>query len=157
VATAALTVYDMCKAVRQRHVIDQIRWCTKVGGKSGPSKRRAGEEPDRTNGMTAETAEGANRAELDTIGPHHLVGIITVSDSSSRASAQDLAVRPFVDDAGVRSRDRRVVVVPDEVDQIRRRSGRWRRPEAGCGADDWRDRTCGSDVTAAGDALLHRL
>ncbi len=43
VATAALTVYDMCKAVDKDMVIDQIRLVHKVGGKSG-EYRRAGEE-----------------------------------------------------------------------------------------------------------------
>jgi cyclic pyranopterin phosphate synthase len=42
VATAALTVYDMCKAVDKDMVIDQIRLVHKVGGKSG-EYRRAGE------------------------------------------------------------------------------------------------------------------
>src|SRR3954464_9366568 len=49
VATAALTVYDMCKAVDKDMVIDQIRLVHKVGGKSGEYIRqgesaRAGEE-----------------------------------------------------------------------------------------------------------------
>src|SRR4051812_31345796 len=49
VATAALTVYDMCKAVDKDMVIDQIRLVHKVGGKSGEDIRqgesaRAGEE-----------------------------------------------------------------------------------------------------------------
>jgi cyclic pyranopterin phosphate synthase len=35
VSTAALTVYDMCKAVDKDMVIDQIRLVHKVGGKSG--------------------------------------------------------------------------------------------------------------------------
>jgi cyclic pyranopterin phosphate synthase len=43
VATAALTVYDMCKAVDKDMVIDQIRLVHKVGGKSG-EYHRAGEE-----------------------------------------------------------------------------------------------------------------
>jgi cyclic pyranopterin phosphate synthase len=42
VATAALTVYDMCKAVDKDMVIDQIRLIHKVGGKSG-EYIRAGE------------------------------------------------------------------------------------------------------------------
>jgi cyclic pyranopterin phosphate synthase len=49
VATAALTVYDMCKAVDKDMVIDQIRLVHKVGGKSGEYVRdgepaRIGEE-----------------------------------------------------------------------------------------------------------------
>src|SRR6185369_6679647 len=43
VATAALTVYDMCKAVDKDMVIDQIRLVHKVGGTSG-EYRRAGED-----------------------------------------------------------------------------------------------------------------
>jgi cyclic pyranopterin monophosphate synthase len=42
-STAALTVYDMCKAVDKDMVIDQVRLVHKVGGKSG-EYRRAGEE-----------------------------------------------------------------------------------------------------------------
>ncbi|MFN8632731.1 MAG: cyclic pyranopterin monophosphate synthase MoaC [Chloroflexota bacterium] len=42
VTTAALTVYDMCKAVDKEMVIDQIRLVHKVGGKSGEYVR-AGE------------------------------------------------------------------------------------------------------------------
>jgi cyclic pyranopterin phosphate synthase len=44
VTTAALTIYDMCKAVDKGMVIDQVRLVHKVGGKSG-EYRRAGEEP----------------------------------------------------------------------------------------------------------------
>ena len=42
VSTAALTIYDMCKAVDKDMVIDQIRLVHKTGGKSG-EYRRAGE------------------------------------------------------------------------------------------------------------------
>jgi cyclic pyranopterin phosphate synthase len=45
VATAALTVYDMCKAVDKDMVIDQIRLVHKVGGKSGEYVRQG--EPER--------------------------------------------------------------------------------------------------------------
>jgi cyclic pyranopterin phosphate synthase len=43
VSTAALTIYDMCKAVDKDMVIDQIRLVRKTGGKSG-DYIRAGEE-----------------------------------------------------------------------------------------------------------------
>ncbi len=43
VSTAALTIYDMCKAVDKDMVIDQIRLVRKTGGKSGDYVR-AGEE-----------------------------------------------------------------------------------------------------------------
>jgi cyclic pyranopterin phosphate synthase len=39
VSIAALTVYDMCKAVDRSMVIDQIRLVRKSGGKSGTFKR----------------------------------------------------------------------------------------------------------------------
>ncbi len=39
VSVAALTVYDMCKAVQRDMVIDQIRLEEKTGGKSGDFKR----------------------------------------------------------------------------------------------------------------------
>jgi cyclic pyranopterin phosphate synthase len=61
VATAALTIYDMCKAVDKDMVIDQIRLVHKVGGKSG-EYRRADEPangaaaPARTGDMTPEGA-----------------------------------------------------------------------------------------------------
>ncbi|MCI9121739.1 MAG: cyclic pyranopterin monophosphate synthase MoaC [Oscillibacter sp.] len=35
VSAAALTVYDMCKAVQKDMVIDSVRLCRKTGGKSG--------------------------------------------------------------------------------------------------------------------------
>ena len=35
VSAAALTIYDMCKAVQRDIVIDQIRLMEKSGGKSG--------------------------------------------------------------------------------------------------------------------------
>jgi cyclic pyranopterin phosphate synthase len=60
VATAALTVYDMCKAVDKEMVIDRIRLVHKVGGKSG-EYRRVGEEPSAMQGTAPETAEGARR------------------------------------------------------------------------------------------------
>jgi cyclic pyranopterin monophosphate synthase len=41
VSVAALTVYDMCKAVDKDMVIDQVRLEHKVGGKSGEYTRRA--------------------------------------------------------------------------------------------------------------------
>jgi cyclic pyranopterin phosphate synthase len=39
VALAALTVYDMCKAVDREMVIDQICLVHKAGGKSGEFRR----------------------------------------------------------------------------------------------------------------------
>ena len=42
-AVAALTVYDMCKAVDKGIVIEHVRLVSKTGGKSGPWRRA---EPD---------------------------------------------------------------------------------------------------------------
>jgi len=47
VSTAALTIYDMCKAVDKDMVIDQIHLVHKTGGKSG-EYRRAGEQLPET-------------------------------------------------------------------------------------------------------------
>lgn len=41
VAAAALTVYDMCKAVQRDMVIDEIRLLRKTGGQSGDFEREA--------------------------------------------------------------------------------------------------------------------
>jgi cyclic pyranopterin phosphate synthase len=42
VAAAALTVYDMCKAVDRALTLDEIRLVRKSGGKSGPWERETG-------------------------------------------------------------------------------------------------------------------
>jgi cyclic pyranopterin phosphate synthase len=42
VAVAALTIYDMLKAIDKAMVIGEIRLMSKTGGKSGPWARRAG-------------------------------------------------------------------------------------------------------------------
>jgi cyclic pyranopterin phosphate synthase len=42
VSAAALTIYDMCKAVDRGMTIERIRLVSKTGGRSGPF-RRAGE------------------------------------------------------------------------------------------------------------------
>jgi cyclic pyranopterin phosphate synthase len=41
---AALTIYDMCKAVDKSMVIDDVRLVYKAGGRSG-AYRRTGESP----------------------------------------------------------------------------------------------------------------
>jgi len=43
VSTAALTIYDMCKAVDKEIVIGDIRLIEKTGGKSGHYQRKEGE------------------------------------------------------------------------------------------------------------------
>ncbi len=40
VATAALTIYDMCKAVDKEMVIGEIKLLSKKGGKSGLYERK---------------------------------------------------------------------------------------------------------------------
>ena len=42
VSVAALTVYDMCKAVDREMVVDQVRLVHKAGGKSGEFRRPEG-------------------------------------------------------------------------------------------------------------------
>ena len=47
VAAAALTVYDMCKAIDRGMVISEIRLEEKRGGKSGTWRRQRGRAPDK--------------------------------------------------------------------------------------------------------------
>ena len=44
-AVAALTVYDMCKAVSKEMTIRRVRLLEKAGGKSGDWRRQEGEAP----------------------------------------------------------------------------------------------------------------
>jgi cyclic pyranopterin phosphate synthase len=48
VSVAALTIYDMCKAVDKGMVIGQVRLLRKEGGKSGTYEREEGEESRKT-------------------------------------------------------------------------------------------------------------
>ena len=52
VSTAALTIYDMCKAVDKDMVIDQIRLVHKTGGKSGEYWRAGEKVPGASNGSS---------------------------------------------------------------------------------------------------------
>ena len=47
VAVAALTVYDMCKAIDKTMQIGRVRLVSKKGGKSGPGSIRRGEVTPR--------------------------------------------------------------------------------------------------------------
>jgi cyclic pyranopterin phosphate synthase len=49
VSIAALTIYDMAKAIDRAMVIDAVRLVTKSGGRSGDF-RRPGEQPSRSKG-----------------------------------------------------------------------------------------------------------
>jgi cyclic pyranopterin phosphate synthase len=49
VSVAALTIYDMAKAIDRAMVIDAVRLVTKSGGRSGDF-RRPGEQPSRSKG-----------------------------------------------------------------------------------------------------------
>ena len=49
VAAAALTIYDMCKAVEKQMVVGDIRLVYKAGGRSG-TYRRPGESPPARHG-----------------------------------------------------------------------------------------------------------
>jgi cyclic pyranopterin phosphate synthase len=50
VAVAALTIYDMCKAIDKKMVISDIRLLFKSGGKSGTFRRCEPSEADNQNG-----------------------------------------------------------------------------------------------------------
>ena len=49
VSVAALTIYDMCKAVDKEMVVGDVRLVYKAGGRSG-TYRRSGESPARARG-----------------------------------------------------------------------------------------------------------
>jgi cyclic pyranopterin phosphate synthase len=65
VSTAALTIYDMCKAVDKDMVIGDLRLVYKAGGRSG-TYRRPGDgsatEPQTTSARRREGAVGRSRA-----------------------------------------------------------------------------------------------
>ena len=106
VATAALTVYDMCKAVDKDMVIDQIRLVHKVGGErrvppaARPYRCR---QRRRASGRGARAV--AEHAHHEIAGRSSPSGIITVSDSSSRGEREDLgaAIREVMLSAEPRS------------------------------------------------------
>jgi len=46
-SVAALTIYDMCKAVDRGMTLGEVRLESKGGGKSGPWQRTAGDPPEK--------------------------------------------------------------------------------------------------------------
>ena len=65
VSTAALTIYDMCKAVDKDMVIDQIRLVRKTGGKSGEYRRSGEDVTFRATGEPAPDGERQRGAGVD--------------------------------------------------------------------------------------------
>jgi len=117
VSVAALTVYDMCKAVDKDMVIDRVRLVHKIGGRSG-EYLRADDSAQRMDLMD-------NRAHRDEPQTHEhavariTVGIITVSDKASRGEREDRGggtIREIVEASGATVGA--YTVVPDERDQI---------------------------------------
>ncbi len=91
VAVAALTIYDMCKAVDRAMVIEDIHLVEKTGGKSS---ERAGYRP-RT-------------------------AVVVVSDSTAAGQREDESGKVLADGFGQAGcRVEPLVVVPDDADQLR--------------------------------------
>lgn len=51
VSVALLTIYDMCKAIDKRMVIEEIHLCEKTGGKSGDFRFQESKEDDGISGL----------------------------------------------------------------------------------------------------------
>ena len=51
VSVALLTIYDMCKAIDKRMIIDDIHLCEKTGGKSGDFRFKETKSEEGINGL----------------------------------------------------------------------------------------------------------
>lgn len=134
VSVAALTVYDMCKAVDREMVIDRVRLVHKSGGKSGDFTRQ-GED----SGLGTEYQHSALGAESQPqhpgcrtqnqelgMGSKGRYAILTVSDKGSRGEREDRggpAIRQFVADLG--GEVAAYEIVPDEKSLIQARIVAW--------------------------------
>ena len=58
VSAAALTIYDMCKAVDRGMTVEAVRLVAKSGGKSGEWRRAGETEPDLPAGSGGPTGSG---------------------------------------------------------------------------------------------------
>ena len=58
VGVAALTIYDMCKAIDRGIVIERIQLEEKLGGRSGHYRRRAVEPDDRPSTVAVDGPDG---------------------------------------------------------------------------------------------------
>jgi len=63
VSAAALTLYDMCKAVDRGMTVEAVRLVAKSGGKSGEWRRTGEPEPDLPAGSAAPTGSGPGGGE----------------------------------------------------------------------------------------------
>lgn len=111
VSVAALTVYDMCKAMDKGMEIEGVRLLSKTGGKSGSWTRAHGTS---SGVVLADEAAGLS------------AGVLTVSDKGSRGERRDTSGPALVDMAkemgfSVETCD----IVPDERDFIAKRLIEW--------------------------------
>ena len=117
VSVAALTIYDMCKAIDSQMRIDDIHLIEKTGGTS-----------DRTSPPTAEAGQNRGRDKASTH-PHQVhretpvfrprTGIIVLSDAVSagrRADSSGRILKDGFEAAGCSVAP--VVVLPDEPEQL---------------------------------------
>lgn len=136
-SVAALTVYDMCKAVDRGMEVTSVRLLEKSGGRSGHWRREDAGEPaasdDRATPpgpVPARVLEGGQvkvgdeaRVEKASL---IVAAILTVSDKGSRGERDDTSgdvLETALRAAGVASVERGIV--PDEADEITAALRRW--------------------------------
>ena len=128
VAVAALTVYDMCKAVDRGMRIGDIRLLHKAGGKSGTYEARADDFGRRGAAARILAAFGRSRAEQ-----------VALADALGRVLAEDVVARgtqppspvSAMDGYAVRAAD--VASVPARLSVVGDGAGRQRLSAAGQG------------------------
>jgi len=81
VSVAALTIYDMCKAVDRGMTIEAIRLVHKRGGRSG--------EYWREGEMTDERSGAPQHAHAEPGGRRISVAVVTISDSAARGEREE--------------------------------------------------------------------
>ncbi len=108
VSVAALTIYDMCKALDKGMEIGDIRLLKKEGGKSGSWERGALSEE-----------EGKKSRHVHRIPGEITVGVLTVSDKGSvgeRVDTSGPALVALAEEQGFTVREQ--ALVPDEKESI---------------------------------------
>ena len=114
VSVAALTIYDMCKAVDRGMTIEAVRLVHKRGGRSGEYWREeemAGEQPRASAPREGHMEQGGRRIS---------VAVVTISDSAARGEREEdlsgQAVRDNVHHFG--GVVEHYEIIPDEQEMI---------------------------------------
>jgi len=94
-SVAALTVYDMVKAVDKAAVIESVRLLAKSGGKSGDYKAKAAPIRRSAGMMTAPAAKQTSKAPTRPV-PQVLMGEVAASRQPAAPDARREAFRAFM-------------------------------------------------------------